>query len=130
MAHHNGGMSSFPVHIEPTDSAPPFEQLRAGVIAAIADGTLSPGTRLPTVRALAAELSIAAGTVARAYRELEAAGVIETRGRAGTFVNLDTDPTRRQAQSAAAEFAVRVRALGIDDAEARSLVDEALRAHG
>ena len=47
------------------------------------------GHRLPTVRALAQELGIANNTVARAYRELEVAGAIETRGRAGSFVTGD-----------------------------------------
>ena len=50
---------------------------------------LPPGTRLPTVRALAETLGVAANTVARAYRELEHAGVVTTRGRSGTVVNGD-----------------------------------------
>ena len=49
-------------------------------------GRLTPGTKLPTVRGLAAELGLAANTIARAYRELEGLGVIETRGRAGSVV--------------------------------------------
>ena len=49
-------------------------------------GTLIPGGRLPTVRSLAADLGIAAGTVARAYKELEASGLIESRRRRGTVV--------------------------------------------
>ena len=69
------------------DSAtPPYEQIRAQVSSLIALGTLAPGSRLPTVRSLAADLGIAAGTVARAYRELEQSGLIETRRRNGTVV--------------------------------------------
>jgi DNA-binding transcriptional regulator YhcF (GntR family) len=52
----------------------------------VAVGALASGSRLPTVRSLAADLGIAAGTVARAYKELEAAGVVESRRRGGTVV--------------------------------------------
>lgn len=65
---------------------PPFEQLRARVAELVDDGTLAPGSRLPSVRALAADLGIAVGTVARAYRELEAAGYVLSRRRHGTTV--------------------------------------------
>ena len=65
---------------------PPFEQIRAQIASLIAIGALAPGTRLPTVRSLASDLGLAAGTVARAYKELELAGLIETRRRNGTVV--------------------------------------------
>ena len=65
---------------------PPFEQIRAQIASLITVGTLAPGTRLPTVRSLASDLGLAAGTVARAYKELELAGLIETRRRNGTVV--------------------------------------------
>lgn len=65
---------------------PPFEQIRSQLSALIAAGVLAPGSKLPTVRSLAADLGIAAGTVARAYKELEAAGLIESRRRNGTIV--------------------------------------------
>ena len=67
-------------------ATPPYEQIRAQIASLIALGTLAPGTRLPTVRSLAADLGIAAGTVARAYKELEQAGLVETRRRNGTVV--------------------------------------------
>ncbi|HSO15143.1 MAG TPA: GntR family transcriptional regulator [Arthrobacter sp.] len=67
-------------------ATPPYEQIRAQISSLIALGALAPGTRLPTVRSLAADLGIAAGTVARAYRELEQSGLIETRRRNGTVV--------------------------------------------
>lgn len=76
-------------HLDPPDPGSPdspFEQLRAQIAARAGDGRLPPGTRLPTVRGLAAELGLAANTVARAYRELEADGVVQTRGRAGTVI--------------------------------------------
>lgn len=113
--------------IDPAASAPPFEQVRRQVVDAVADGSLAPGTRLPTVRALAAELDLAVNTVAKAYRALEADHVIETRGRAGTFVSATGDGAERQAQLAAIAYADRVHHLGLGDAEALALVDAALR---
>jgi DNA-binding transcriptional regulator YhcF (GntR family) len=113
--------------IDPTSSVPPFEQLREGILADIASGELPAGGRLPTVRRLAEDLGVAPGTVARAYRELEASGIIETRGRNGTFVSFSGDPTREQAQRAAAAFANQMRALRFDTDEALALVTAALR---
>jgi len=65
---------------------PPYEQIRLQISVLIAAGGLAAGTRLPAVRRLAADLGLAAGTVARAYKELEQAGLIETRRRNGTVV--------------------------------------------
>ncbi|OKL46637.1 hypothetical protein BSR29_07405 [Boudabousia liubingyangii] len=64
---------------------PPYSQIRVQLARQIRSGQLKPGTKLPTVRSLATQLELAAGTVARAYRDLEAAGLIETRGRRGSF---------------------------------------------
>lgn len=113
--------------IDPASPIPPFEQLRSGVLAAVSSGELAPGHRLPTVRKLAEDLGVAPGTVARAYRELEASGIIETRGRNGTFVSFHGDPAHQQAQRAAAAFAEQVRALKLDTDEALALVAAALR---
>ena len=67
-------------------ATPPYEQIRTQIASLVAVGALPAGTRLPTVRSLASDLGIAAGTVARAYRELEQAGVIVTGRRRGTVV--------------------------------------------
>ncbi|UQN14226.1 GntR family transcriptional regulator [Gulosibacter sp. ACHW.36C] len=72
--------------IDESSAAPPYEQLRMQVVAAIADGRLAPGDRLPSVRALASEIGLAANTVARAYRELEVDGHVVTAGRNGTHI--------------------------------------------
>lgn len=53
------------------------------------DGTLTPGERLPTVRDVAGALGVSAGTVSAAWRALAQAGVIVSRGRAGSFVRAD-----------------------------------------
>ena len=67
------------LRVDGASPVPPFEQLRSQVVAAVDAGDLAPGERLPPVRRLAADLGVAAGTVARAYKELEADGVVETR---------------------------------------------------
>ena len=74
------------IAVDPTSGVPPYEQLRSGIARQAADGFLPAGTRLPPVRTLASDLGLAANTVARAYKELEADGVVETLGRRGTFV--------------------------------------------
>lgn len=92
------------------------------MIDAVRDGRLAPGVRLPTVRQLAAESRLAPNTVARAYRELETAGIIETRGRKGTFV-ARRDPTDIAMAAAARVYADAARALGLTGAEALRYLD-------
>ncbi|MGW9021659.1 GntR family transcriptional regulator [Leucobacter chromiiresistens] len=106
---------------------PPYRQLHGAVVRAVADGRLSPGAKLPTVRGLAAHLGVAANTVASAYRALEADGVIEGRGRAGTFVSLGEDPLDAAARGIAIEAVERLRALGVTGARAEQLLTEAVR---
>jgi DNA-binding transcriptional MocR family regulator len=72
--------------VDLSSPTPPYEQIRLQISALISAGGLTAGTRLPAVRRLAADLGLAAGTVARAYRELEQGGLIETRRRNGTVV--------------------------------------------
>ncbi len=100
---------------------PPYDQVKHQISALVAAGDLHSGDKLPTVRQLANDLGLAPNTVARAYRELEAASVLDTRGRAGTFVA--GDETRRAAHQAAAEYAQRVRDLGLSGAQAIALVE-------
>ncbi|GAA1408793.1 GntR family transcriptional regulator [Glutamicibacter uratoxydans] len=112
------------------DSAlPPYEQIRAQVAALISLGELPAGAKLPTVRALATDLGVAAGTVARAYKELEAEGLISSRRRAGTVVNdvavqqaFDEDLV--QAVDRVWELAGR---LGVDAATVKALVERRAR---
>src|SRR4051794_12855742 len=113
------------VTLDPGSAVPPYEQIREQLRAQVASGELAAGTKLPTVRALATELGLAANTVARAYRELEALGVIETRGRAGSVVS--GDAVSQAAREAAHAFAERARSLGLTEAEALDLVRRAFR---
>ncbi|HWS36603.1 MAG TPA: GntR family transcriptional regulator [Actinoplanes sp.] len=115
--------------IDPDSPVAPFEQVRLRIAALAADGTLPAGTRLPAVRALATDLGLAANTVARTYRELEAAGLVETRGRHGTVITAKAAGTSGQAQRAAVAYAERTKALGIPADAALALVKAALEDH-
>ncbi|GAA4710208.1 GntR family transcriptional regulator [Nocardioides conyzicola] len=109
------------VHPLDSDSAvPPFEQLRHQIADRAASGDLPAGTRLPTVRALAAELGLAANTVAKAYRALETDGVISTEGRRGTFVS----GASGNARDAAAAYVATARRLDLTLSEAIRLVEQ------
>jgi DNA-binding transcriptional regulator YhcF (GntR family) len=106
--------------LDPSSTTPPYQQIRAQIAAHVDGGELQPGDRLPTVRRLADDLGVAANTVARAYRELEQAGVIETRGRGGSFVT--GDQVERKAKEAAAAYLAQTKALGLSAADAVALV--------
>jgi DNA-binding transcriptional regulator YhcF (GntR family) len=112
--------------IDTASPIPPYEQLRLQLARQIQEHTLAVGTRLPTVRQFAADLGLAVNTVGRAYRELEEAGLIETRGRAGSFVSAAGEKGRERAQRAAADYAAVVTAIGIDVEEAVRIVRAAL----
>ena len=74
------------LEIDPRSPLAPFEQVRQQVTALVLGGGLARGDRLPSIRQLANDLGLAGGTVARAYRELEADGVVTTHGRHGTVI--------------------------------------------
>lgn len=109
-------------------AAAPYEQLRAQIARAARSGELPVGYKLPTVRGLAEELGLAANTVAKAYRALEGDGVIETRGRNGTFVAAAGDGAAREAAAAAQAYAERAKRLGLSFDEATAAALDALRA--
>lgn len=115
------------INVDTSSAEAPYEQVRRQIAAHVASGELAAGQKLPTVRQLATDLGLSNNTVARAYRELEAGGVIATHGRKGTFVAstlLDqaTNP-RPDAHDAAAEYAALARKLGLSLPEATRLLE-------
>ena len=112
------------VRVDSAAGKPLFDQLRTQIIDGVRDGALPPGTRLPTVRELAGQLGLAVNTIARAYRELEAAGILETRGRFGTFV-ARADPADAAMAAAANTYVAAARALGLSRAAALRYVEAA-----
>ncbi|REJ34885.1 MAG: GntR family transcriptional regulator [Bacillota bacterium] len=110
-------------HINPHSGVPIYVQLVQQVKTAIAAGVLREGDRLPTVRELALELTINPNTVARAYRELERAGFIETTPGRGTYVKAAKHPPmpaeerRRRLATVVEVMVAEARALGFTDEE-------------
>jgi DNA-binding transcriptional regulator YhcF (GntR family) len=118
--------------IETVPGGPPKSaQAREALRGLIDRGELLPGERLPTVRALAVDATLAPNTVARAYRELEEAGYLEGRGRAGTFVVDEPPPVTGDAEAALGEAAdrylARAKQLGFDATAATHALDAATR---
>ncbi|MEV1009269.1 GntR family transcriptional regulator [Streptomyces sp. NPDC049881] len=121
-------MNAVDIRVDTASPVPPFEQIRAQLAWLVGTGRLAAGQRLPPVRQLAADLGLAVGTVARAYRELEAAGLVRTRRGAGTRVcapepGAGADgPLERLAR----EYVEAARALGADDGHLLDAVRDAL----
>jgi DNA-binding transcriptional regulator YhcF (GntR family) len=114
------------VVLDPGSDEAPYEQLRRQIAAQVSTGLLPPGQKLPTVRALAAELGLAINTVARSYRELEADGVITTEGRRGTYVRGETlDDTVPDVRAAVHAYAAAARREGLSLSEAVRVLEQA-----
>lgn len=120
-------MSELVIVVDASAAEPPYEQVRAQLAGLIARGFLGEGDRLPTVRALAADLGIAVNTVARAYKELEAEGLVTTGRRAGTVVAPGGRATDTALHRSAAAYAISATRAGLSEAAAIDLVRAALR---
>ena len=122
------------VDVDPQSAVPTYEQVRAQLADLILAGALPEGTRLPSIRQLAADLDLAPGTVARAYRELEAADLVSSRVRRGTVVRPVARPTyaasREQLDEAARGFALTALRLGATEDDAVRAVQDHLRRLG
>lgn len=119
------------LRVDAQDPTPPYGQLYRQLATAIASGVLEPGTRLPTIRQLAADLGVAGGTVMRAYAELESGGFVATRRGGGTTVakrprTLSSEERERLLASQAAAFVAQVRLLGVTDEAVSEVVQRAL----
>ena len=119
------------LRVEPESAVPVYEQLRTQIVNMVTAGTMQPGTQLPTIRQLASDLGLAKGTVSKAYDELLRAGVVVSGGRRGTRVADEPGIHRTKAEvtrelaTAAEQYAVSARQLGVDD---QTAVDAASRA--
>lgn len=119
------------VRVEPESPVPPYEQIRSQIETMVVSEVLAVGARLPTIRQLSRDLALASGTVARAYRELEAEGLIVTRGRHGSFVadarQGKSEQSNNALRDAAHAFAVRAHQLGADPRGALEIARQALQ---
>lgn len=116
------------LEVDLDSGVPVYEQIRAQVAAHVASGQLVAGDRLPPIRTLASDLGLAPGTVARAFRELEAAGVVVTRRRTGTVVADHAQVPELAVRRAAEHYVEVARAAGLTDEAALDLVRGALLA--
>lgn len=117
-------MSELRVVVDADSGVAPWRQVHDQISALIAGGWLPVDSRLPTIRQLARDLALAPGTIARAYRELEADGQVVTGRARGTVVapttgRVDGDDLLR---AVARDFVVRVRGLGADAETALRIV--------
>ena len=109
--------SRFEFRLDLHSGVPVYRQLIDQVLGGIASGALVPGDQLPTVRQVAVDLSINPNTVARAYREMEIRGVLDTQQGTGTFVSnqpvkLDDVERERRLAQIVSDFVARAGAAG------------------
>lgn len=108
------------IEIDHSSPVPPYEQLRIVITAMVLRSVLDAGAKLPSIRQLAGDLGLAPGTVARAYRELEADGVVCSRGARGTVVvgppAADTATSRLLDQATSLATAADEGGAGLEDA--------------
>ena len=110
------------------DSRPIYEQIKDGLRKLIVTGALGTGEKLPSVRALATQLSINPNTIQRAYNELESEGYIYSVPGKGSFAagNTGADETRRkELTEKLRELAAELKYLGVTNEELAALVSEA-----
>jgi len=117
--------------LDSRSGVPVYRQIMDQVQAGVAAGALEPGHQLPTVRQVAVDLSINPNTVARAYRELEIRGVLDTQQGMGTFigrqkVRRDEVERRRQLHQMVGEFVARAGGAGFSVAELLEQLHELL----
>jgi DNA-binding transcriptional regulator YhcF (GntR family) len=125
-------MTTRPLLIVDTGNpTPPYEQLRRQLAELIQSAALGPGDRLPPLRQLAADLGLAVGTVARAYRELESAGLVSSRRGGGTRVSatapsLSSSERQRLLHDLARAFVQQAALLGADEQQILGAISRAL----
>jgi len=110
------------ITVDPDSGVAPWRQVRDQLLQLVRSGVLPVGSRLPTIRQLAGDLGLAAGTVARVYRELEAASVLHTARRQGTVVAAVPVSHDTALAEAAAAYAARAAELGADPRTAAAAV--------
>lgn len=119
------------VRVDPARPLPPSAQLVEGLLDAVGRGLVAAGEQLPTVRGLAEQAVVNPNTVARAYRDLEALGVVEGRHGSGVFVTVEGPAIARRERREAARVDLQraVQALcaaGQTSDEVRALLERAL----
>ena len=91
-----GEVIQLQIHISTNDGVPIYLQVVNQIKYLVAAGRLTAGAELPPIRTLAEKLMVNPNTIARAYRELETAGIVEKRRTAGTYVSDQGSPLARR----------------------------------
>jgi GntR family transcriptional regulator len=120
--------------LDPASGVPFYRQIIDQILAGVATGGLAPGEQLPTVRTLAVELQVNLNTVAKAYKELEIRGVLNTQQGSGTYVapvqvERDGVERRRQVVQLVDEFLARTAAAGLPPGEVLAELAARLEEH-
>lgn len=128
-------MSQIPLKLSDASGVPYYRQIIDQVAELVRSGQLAPGSLLPSVRELAAQLLVSLITVRNAYAELEHAGLIVRRQGFGTYVadevrTASAEQARTEARALLSDAAARLRRLGIDDETLRELLAEILPREG
>ena len=121
-----------PIYLSMEDPEPMYRQIESQLKDFILAGALPPGTRLPTIRALARQLTCGINTTRRAYQDLEAEGFILTRPGRGTVVAEMTEEKisayrRKAARSALKETFLAGLRAGLDEDELSEISRESLK---
>lgn len=122
-------------HVRPGSGEPIYEQLVRQIKHSITTGALKSGDQMPTVRELAAQLVVNPNTIARAYRELEQAGLLESTVGRGTFVKfsppkLFREERRKRLQPYIDQLIAEARALNFSLKELQDQLEETLKKEG
>ena len=121
--------------LDSSTGVPFYRQIIDQVLLAVGDGRLKPGTQLPTVRQLAVDLSVNLNTVAKAYREMEIRGIVQTQQGTGTFVASRSGAKTREKRKALQDLVDRLlanaEALGVPMEDVvEALVERVEKARG
>ena len=121
--------------LDSSTGVPFYRQIIDQVLLAVGDGRLKPGTQLPTVRQLAVDLAVNLNTVAKAYREMEIRGIVQTQQGTGTFVAARSGAKSREKRKALQDLLDRLlanaEALGVPMEDVvEALVERAEKARG
>jgi len=121
------------LRVDAKSSTPIYSQIKEQLRLAVATGVLQPGDQLPTVRELATQLRVNPNTVARAYRELQAEGMVKSRQGSGTFVSEEARAVgQREQRRLLAEMLMQAAAtaanLGLGSEEFREFAERGAKA--
>jgi GntR family transcriptional regulator len=121
------------LHLTPRDGLPIYRQIVNQVKYLVAAGRLGPGEELPPIRGLAEQLLVNPNTIARAYLELERAGIVTKRHGSGTYISDAGSPLKRAERlkllnQSADAFLAEARHLGIELEELIQVLRQRARA--